>query len=113
MLRAILLPLQQPLTTLCQLGCKLPGYQHPEMEIFREQSPDCWAAVLMGSYPPLSGGLPARLLLLPLLHCQKSDRHKAILLPFSITCAINVLGTFPNCTDFNLEAAWLLLSHVI
>jgi len=37
MLRAIPIPLQQPLTTLCQLDCKLPGYPHPEMEMFREQ----------------------------------------------------------------------------
>lgn len=103
MLRASPISLQQPLTTLCHLGCKLPVYQHPEMEIFREESPD-WAAVLMGSYPPLSAGLPARLLLLPLLHLQKSDRHKATLLPFSTTCAITILGTCPNC---HLHWVWL------
>lgn len=104
MLRAIPVPLQQPLTAFCQLGSKLPGYQHPEMEVFREQSPD-WAAVLVGSYPPLSAALPAQLLLLPLLLLQKSDWHKAILPPFSMTCAITILGTFPNCTEFDLELA--------
>lgn len=113
MLSAIPIPLQQPVTTFCQLGCKLPGYQNSEMEILREQSPDCWAAVLMGCYPPLSGGLCAQLLLLPLLHLQKSDRHKAILLPFSTTSAITILSACPNCTEFDLEVSWLLLSHVI
>jgi len=70
-----------------------------------ENSTSDWAAVLMDSYSPLSAGLPAWLWLLPILHLQKSNRHKAILLSFSTTCAISVLGTCPNSIEFDLEVS--------
>lgn len=68
------------------------------MEIFREQSPD-QTAVLMGSYIALLVGLPAQFRLLSLPHFQKSNRHKAILLPFSTTCASNSLSTLLGYCD--------------